>query len=325
MNIAASRWSVVLAALIAFGLCAGRPAMAQPYPDKPIRFVIGFPPGTIIDAVGRIVTAEMSKQLGQSIVLDFRPGANATIGARHVMSAPADGYTLFFGTASTIHPILNRFNGVEAGKEFASVAAIATAPFFMLSKADLPVRSLQDFTAHAKSKADGLTYGAPSAPAFLLMRVFRDRTGVEARAIPYKNSAQLSVALLAGEVDVAPATALSFLPHIRAGKVRALFILAPKRSSLLPGVPTAAELGIRNFEFATNIGLWAPPATPREVVQKLNAEATAALRVPAVAEQVRTIAGAEPVGSTPEGQLAIYDADVKSWGEAARLADFRPE
>ncbi len=319
----------ILGALI-LGLAAltiGVSAGAQPaaYPNKPIRFIIGFPPGTIIDAVGRIVTNEMSKHLGQPIILEFKPGANSTIGAKYVVNAEPDGYTIFLGTASTIHPLLNRNNGVDAGKEFASISTIATAPFFILVRADLPIKSLQDLIAYDKAKPGALTYGSPSAPAYLLMSVLKERTGVDVRSVPYKASGQVAMALLAGEVDMAAVTALSFLPHIQAGKIRPLFSLSPKRASILPDVPTAAELGIRNFEFATTIGLWAPLGTPKEIIQKLNAEVVAALKNPAVAEQVRKAAGAEPVSSTPEGQIAVHDADSKAWGEAARLANFKPE
>lgn len=297
-------------------------ASAQAYPNKPIRFIIGFPPGTIIDTVARPLAEEMSKKLGQPIIIEFKPGANSTIGAKFVVNAEPDGYTLFFGTSSTIHPLLNKNNGVDAGKDMASVAAVASAPFFVLSRASLPVTSLKELTAWGKANPDRLSHAAPSATANLIMKMIEARTGVSSRGIPYKSSAQASLALLSGEVDLGAATVLSFLPHIQAGKLRALFVLAPKRSGLLPDVPTAAELGVANLEMATNIGLWAPPGTPAAVIQRISSEVAAALAVPAIAENIRKGAGADPVGSTPEGQLRIFEAESKSWAEAARLANF---
>ena len=176
--------------------------------------------------------------------------------------------------------------------------------------------------AYGKANPDALTHGAPSATANLIMAMVKTKTGMSSRGIPYKSSAQLAIALLAGEVDLGAVTVLSFLPQIQAGKVRPLLVLSAKRSPLAPNVPTAAELGFRDLEMATNMGLWAPRATPRDIIQRLSTEAVAVLKTPAIADQIRKGAGAEPVGSTPEGQLRIYEAETRSWTEAARLANF---
>lgn len=306
-------------------LIAASASLAQPYPTKPIRIVIGFPPGTILDFVSRLVSNEMAKPLGQPIVIEFKPGASSTIGAKYVVSANPDGYTLLYGPLVAAHPLLNRNNAVDAGKDLAPVSRFATTPYFFVSRASLPVSSLQELVAYAKTNPDSLKHGLPSATTNLIMQMLMSRTGINSRSIPYKSSPQITIALLAAEVDWSVANVAGFLPHIQAGTIRALFVASTKRSSLLPNVPTAAEFGVPNFEVASNYGLWAPLGTPKDIIQKLSAEAATALKIPAVAEQIRKGSGAEPVGSTPEELMRTFEADIKFLSEAARLAKYQPE
>ena len=147
-----------IALVVALGFVPGL-AQAQAFPAKPVRFVIGFTPGTIVDAVARLLGNELEKRLEQPIVLEFKPGANATIGARYVVGAPADGYTLFYGNVMSIHPLFMATNAVDAGKDFTSVSRIATAPYFMYASGRIPVKTLQELIAHAKAHPDSLTYG----------------------------------------------------------------------------------------------------------------------------------------------------------------------
>lgn len=300
-------------------------AWAQPYPNKPIRFTIGFPPGTVLDAVARLAGNEMEKQLGQPIVLEFKTGANGTIAAKAVVNAPPDGYTLFYGNTTSIHPIFNRNNAVFAGKELLPIARFATSPFVFFSSAKLPAGSFPELLAYAKANPDRLTFGSPNPTFALIMQMLKDRTGFSARVIPYKGSPQIVVALLAGEADLAFSNVQPYLPHIQAGKIRALFVAGDKRSPLLPNVPTADEVRIANFELATNQGLWAPLGTPREIIQKLNAAAASALKVPAVAEQIRKGSAAEPVGGTPEDLLRTFEYETKLYSEAAKASNFQPQ
>ena len=309
---------------LALLIVAGAPS-AQTYPSKPIRIVIGFPPGTILDLISRLVGSEMAKPLGQPMVLEFKPGASGTIGARYVVNASPDGYTLLYGPLVSAHPLLNRNNPVDAGKELAAVSRFATTPYFFVCRTSLPVSSLPELIAYAKADPHRLKHGLPSATTDLVMQMFKSRTGINSRSIPYKSSPQITVALLAGEVDWSVANVAGFLPHIQAGTIRALFVAAARRSPLLPSVPTAAEFGIANFEVASNYGLWAPLGTPKEIIQRLSAEAAAALQIPAVAEQIRKGSGAEPVGSTPDDLIRSFDADIKFLSDAARLANFQPE
>ena len=299
-------------------------AEAQSYPRKPIRMIIGFPPGTIMDAVARPVTEEMARKLGQPIILEFKPGAGSTLAAKYVTAAEPDGYTLFFSASSAISPLLNPDSGVDSGKELTSIAPIAFAPFFIVSRATLPAPTRKDLIAYSKADPGRLTHGVGTQSAELVMQMFMARSGVRSRSIPYKSAANAVQAMLADEIDLGVGTVASYLPHIQAGKIRALAVMAAQRSPQLPNVPTAAELGIQNLEMASNLGIWAPLNTPKEVVQRISAEARAALAIPEIALRIRKGAAAEPVlDATPENQLRIYEQESRTWAEAARLGNFK--
>lgn len=301
-------------------------AFAQSFPTRPIRFIIGFTPRTIVDAVARLLGNDLEKRLEQPIVLEFKPGANATIAAKYVVNSSPDGYTYFYGNVLSIHPLFMLSNAVDAAKDFASVSRIATAPFFIYGSGKLPVKTFQDLVRYAKSNPDSLTYGSTSQTFDLLMQMLRDRTGIRARGIPYKVSTQITVALLAGELDLAVTSNVqSHLPGIQSGATRPLFVTSARRSPLLPNVPTAAEVGISDFELSINFGLWAPVGTPRSVIDKLSRESSAALKGPDVAKMILSRAAAEAIGSTAEEQLRTFEAEVRLWTEAARAGNFQPQ
>src|ERR1043166_1834808 len=304
-------------------LLAAVPLFAQTYPTKPIQVIIGFPPGTVVDVVARAVGNEMAKRLGQPIVLEFKPGASGTIGAKYVVNARPDGFTLYYGNTLISHALFNKENAVDAAKELAPVSRFVTVPFFFVARASLPVQSLPELIAYTKANPEQLKYGAPSQTTDLIMQMLKNRSGISARSIPYKGAPQAVVALLGGEIDLGFAPVQPYLSNIQAGSIRALFVASPKRFSVLPNVPTAAELGLPNLELAFNFGLWAPLGTPQDIRSKLSAEAVAALRIPAIVEQLRNGAAAEPVGSTPEEQLRSFEAEVSFWTEAAQAANFQ--
>ena len=303
----------------------GSTSYSQTYPSKPIRFVIGFAPGTSLDAVSRLVGIEMEKKLGQPITLEFKPGANGIIGARSVMSAAPDGYTFYYGNATSFHPLFNRDNAVFAGTDFAAVGGVATAPYFFFITARRPMTTFQELAAFAKANPDVLMHGATSQTTDLIMQMLKDRTGFTSRSIPYKSTPQIVNALIVGEVDTAITNIQAFLPHIQTGRVRTLFVASPKRSPLLPNIPTSSEIGIANFEVTANYGLWAPLGTPKDVILKLNSEVAAALKNPTVVERLRSGFGMEPVGSTPEEQMRAFENETRFWSEAARMAKFTPQ
>ena len=297
---------------------------AQAWPSKPIKVVIGFPPGTVIDASMRIVAAEMEKKLAQQIVLEFRPGANGTIGAKAVVTAPPDGYTLAYGNSVSIHPLFTRNNAVDVTKEMVSVSNIMGTPFYFIASAKLQARTFEELLRLNKATPDGHSQGNSVEVQDLIFDMLKERTGFVSRSIPYKGSSQTVPSLLAGEVDVSIGSILAYIPHVQAGTVRPLFILSSTRHAQFPNLPTSAEVGIPNFDLGLDYGLWAPLGTPNDIVQKLALEAAAATRVPSVAEQIRKF-GSEPIGSTPEGQLRTFNAQMKVWAEAIQRSGFKPK
>lgn len=296
-------------------------ALAQAWPNKPIRIVIGFPPGTIIDATARFITSEMEKRLGQPFVLEFKPGANSTIAAKMVVTASPDGYTLLYGTPLGFHPLFTRNNAVDASKELVHVSNLISSPIFFLTSAKLPVRNFDELLKFGKANPDRLTHGTSVELQDLYMAVLRDRTGLASRSIPFKGSSQTVLAVLAGDVDIATGTLQSYIPHLRQGTVRGMFVAAKSRHPLFPDLPTAAEVGIPNMVLSVDFGLWAPPGTPNDIVQKLSAEAGRATKLPAIADQIRQLGG-EPIGSTAEEYVRMFEADVKFYGDAIRQTNF---
>ena len=319
MNIVFRRAWLALVALLGSAVVS-----AQPYPNKPIYFVIGFPPGTIVDAVARPVSIEMAKLLGQPIVLDFKPGGNGVIGGRFVINSKPDGHTLFYGNGTSFHPLFFRENPIYAGKDFAPVSRFATIPWYFISSAKVPANTFQQLVAYSNANADSIKFGATAQTTDLLMKMLKDRKGLVSRGIPYKSTGQILAALVVGEVQANIGSIQVFLPSVRAGTINALFIAAPQRSAVLPNVPSAGEVGLPNFEVTTNYGLWAPLATPKDIIQKLSAAAASALKVPAIVEMIHSF-GAEPVGSSPEDALAGFESETRFWTEAARISNFQPQ
>lgn len=309
---------------LAFQFVAGH-SIAQSYPTKSIQIVIGYPPGTILDATVRIAMPEMEKALGQTIVLEFKPGANGTIGAKAVANAAPDGYTLLYGNPLSIHPYLNKNNAVNAATELAPISNFTVSPFFLFSSAKLPATTFKELLAYARANPDKLNHAATSPNIDLMMLMLKEKTGLESRSIPYRAPPQLIPDLISGEIGLSLASLQTYIPHLQKGTIRALFVGGPTRDPLAPEVPTSAEAGIPNYLIQLYYGLWAPARTPTEITRKLSAAAATAIRVPAVNEQIRKALAANPVGSTPEEQLRTFEADVKFWTDAARLANFQPQ
>ncbi len=316
------RMAVVLAGL-AFA-CASWGQSAQSFPSRPITFIHGFPPGTILDAVSRIVSVEMAKSLGQPIVLDFKPGGNGIVGGRYVMNSRPDGYTLYYGNATSFHPLFIAENAIYAGKDFAPVSTVVSVPYFFFSTAKIQPKTFKELVAYSHNGPDAVKFGATSQTIYLIMQMLKDRNGLESRGIPYKSSGQMVTAVLVDEVETTIGAIQPFLAHVKSGAIRPLFVATAKRSPLMPDVPTAAEAGVPNFEVVYNYGLWAPSATPKDIVQKLATTTAVAVKAPVVVEQIHSIGG-DPVGSTPEEALHAFEADTKFWTEAARLSNFKPQ
>lgn len=315
-----TRLQHVLLAIL--GVLLPSPAIAQVFPSRPITVVIGYPPGTPNDTVMRPVARDMERLLGQPVVIEHKPGANATIAARYVANAKPDGYTLLLGGMDAIHPLLTRYNAVDAGKELAPVSHLATASFYLISSASLPVSTFQELVAYARKSPKSLRHGSPAPTIDLALHMLGLKTGITSEGIPYPASPQVVIAMLGGDINLGFGVPQAFAQHIQAGKMRALFIASPKRSALLPNVPTAAEAGVADFEVGSHNGLWAPALTPKDIIQKLSLAAAATFKNPAFLDQMRAI-GLEPVGSTPEEQLRTFESQMRFWTEAVQRTNFQ--
>ena len=318
--------AIVRRRFLAMAVAAPSLALAQSdFPTRPIRVIIGFPPGSALDPDARLITREMERRLGQPVVIEHRPGARGTIGARLVATSPPDGHTLYYGNAISIHPIFNKNNAVDAGKDFSAVSATTRVPYYVIVRSSLPVRTLQELIDYNRARPGELKHGAPSQTFDLMMKMLTERTGVASRSIPYRASPDMIVALLAGDIDVSAGPVQTYVTHLRSGTLRALFIADKRRSPMLPEVQTSAEFGLPEFEMGATNGLWAAAGTPRAIIQKLSAAAVAAVADPAIADQIRKGSGDTPVGSTPEAQLQAFESDTRFWAEAARRSNFTPD
>ena len=310
--------------LVSILMLAGA-ALGQPYPSKPIRIILGFPPGSVQEAVGRLVTNEMMKTMNQSIVFEVKAGANGSIAAKFVAGSAPDGYTLFLGNTIVLHPVLMANNSVDAAKDLVPVSHLSSAPYGLLASTRVPATNFAELVAFAKKQPQPIRHGNAVPTNELTMQMIRAQSGLVAEPIPYKSTAQVMAAILGGEVDLVVAVAQGYFASVQSGKVRGMFVMAARRLPSMPDVPTAAEVGLKGFELASNIGIWAPPGTPREIAQKLSAEAAAALKVAAVYERMQSAFGAQAMGSTPEGLLKTQNDEIRFWTEAAKLANFKPE
>ncbi len=295
--------------------------LAQAYPNKPVRVVIPWPPGGSNDVVGRIVLQKVGESLGQQFVIDNRAGAAGTIGADVVAKAPADGYTLMVHSTTHVgNATIYRKLPYDTLKDFAGVALMAAQPGVLTVHPSLPVKSVKEFIALAKSKPGQINYsssGNGSAP-HLSMALFISMTGINLVHIPYKGGGPQVTALVSGETQASLATVATVLTHIHSGRLRALGVSSPKRSGALPDVPTIAEAGVPGYEMNPWIGVFAPAGTPKAIIVKLNAEINRALEMPDVSKSLSNQA-LDPWIGTPEEFDARLKADYEKYARLIKL------
>jgi tripartite-type tricarboxylate transporter receptor subunit TctC len=313
-----------LAAIVA--LCASAAGWAQvAYPSKPVKLVVGFPPGSAADVVARIVAARMGDGLGQPFVVENRPGAGSNIAAESVVRAPADGYTLLLGTiANTINASLSKNLGFDFARDLAPVATLASVPNLLVVHPALGVGSVQELVAAAKIKPGAIMYGSSGngTGPHLSGELFNLMTGIRLVHVPYKGSPQAMTDLLAGRVQVMFAPASTALPHIKAGSLRALASSGAQRSGVAPDLPTIVESGLPGFDTSLWFGLLAPASTPRNIVERLNREAARVLADTGVRNQLAA-QGIDPLGGTPE-QFAVYiGEETAKWARVVQASGAR--
>jgi tripartite-type tricarboxylate transporter receptor subunit TctC len=258
---------------LAGSILAAHPAWAQSYPNRPVKIINPFPPGSPVDVVARPIAQKLQEQLGQPVVVDYKAGAGGTIGAEQVAKSPADGYTILLTSASThvIAPVLRKSLPYDALKDFVPLALVAHGPTAIVVHPSVPARTLAEFVQFAKASPGKVAY-ASSGPGTILHlngELFASKTGTRLLHVPYKGAVPASTDLLAGQVQVMFDSITNSAPQVKAGKLRALAVLTPQRTPLMPDVPTAQEQGFQGLEFPAWIGLFAPAGTPRDVTAQL--------------------------------------------------------
>uniref|UniRef100_UPI000D375EC6 Bug family tripartite tricarboxylate transporter substrate binding protein n=1 Tax=unclassified Variovorax TaxID=663243 RepID=UPI000D375EC6 len=312
-----------LGALTALALSlAATLASAQPYPAKPISLVVPFPPGGSSDALARALTTPLSQAIGQPVVVESRPGAGATVGADYVAKSKPDGYTLLMGAVHhTIATSVYRKLPYDFEKSFAPITTVALVPNVLVVNAKSTATDVKGLVALAKASPGKLSYGSNGngTVQHLIGTQFSGLAGIELLHVPYKGSAPLTTDLLGGQVDMSFDTLTPLVPHIKAGKLRALAVTTAKRSSTLPDVPTLAESGMKDFNQGTWFGILAPAGTPPEIVARLNAEMVKIIHSPEFKKRMEDI-GAEPVGDTPAQMAAQIKDDTARYARLVKEA-----
>ena len=298
-------------------------ASAQPYPSKPIKLIVPFPPGGNVDLSARILAPELSKELGQPIVVDNKPGAGGTLGLEAVAKAPADGYTI--GVASPINhlaaPSLYPKLPYDSVRDFTPVGLIASVPMVLVVGPSSPAKSVADLLALARTRSGAMTMASAGGGSgnHIVGELFQDATKVKFVHVPYKGSAPANNDLAGGHVDLHFDQLSSVLPLVQGGKLRALAVTTARRSSLLPNVPTLAEAGVANFDFSTTLGLVLPGNANPELVKRLSGALQVVLKRPAVRDQFARL-GAEVRESTPGEYAQFIGAEIARTATIVREA-----
>jgi tripartite-type tricarboxylate transporter receptor subunit TctC len=316
------RRHLLAAAVAACALSAG-PAGAQTFPDKPVTLVVPFPPGGTTDVLARALAEKLQVALGQTVIVESKPGAGATLGADHVAKAKADGYTLLVGAVHhTIATSVYKKLPYDFQKDFQPLTIIAMVPNVLTVAATSQAKSVAELVAQDKATKPELSYGSNGngTAQHLIGTQFQNQTGTTLLHIPYKGSGPLTTDLLGGQVTMSFDTITPVLPHIQGGKLRALAVTTGKRSSALPNVPTLAEAGLPGFDLGTWFGVLTPAATPKPVVAKLSEEMIKIIRSPEFGKRMAEI-GAEPIGNTPDQMAALLRADTEKYAKLVKQAN----
>jgi tripartite-type tricarboxylate transporter receptor subunit TctC len=309
-------------------LCFAAPALAQAqasgsaYPNKPVRLVVPYPPGGPTDIVARLVAQKLSDAMGQQFVIDNRPGAGGNPGAELVARSPADGYTLVVATtAHAINPSLFKNLGYSLSKDFAPVSQLTSGPLVIVANPQLPAKTVAELIALAKARPGELNFASSGngQSTHLSAELFAAMAGVKMNHIPYKGSAPALTDTMGGQTQLMFDTMLSAMPHVKAGKLKALAVTSAMRSPVAPDLPTVAESGLPGYEAIAWNGLLAPAGTPPEVVARLNAELKKVLAAPDVKDKFEA-QGFAAAWNAPEDFGRFMAAEVDKWAKVVKLS-----
>jgi tripartite-type tricarboxylate transporter receptor subunit TctC len=314
-----SIWHSVRVASV-FALLSGGQVLAQDYPNKPVRIVVGFAAGSVSDLTARIVAQKIGSALGQPFVVEVRPGAGSNVAAQYVVRSPKDGYTLFVATSSSTIRGANSANfGFDFATDLTPVALIANVPFVLTAYPGLGVKTVQEFISLAKAKPEKLTFGgtAVGTTGHLAAQLFNQRAGTNLPIAAYPSTAQATTDLMTGRISIAFASAANVIQLIEEGKLTALAVAQPKRAAIIPQVPSIDEAGLPGVYASIWIGLLAPAGTPRSIVDILSKAVNVALKSDEVVQQMK-LQGIEVLGGSPEEFALRIKSDTARWDAVLR-------
>jgi tripartite-type tricarboxylate transporter receptor subunit TctC len=305
--------------------CAAGAHAASAYPDRPVRMIVPFTPGGGTDLVARMIAQKLGENLGQPVVVDNRPAVDGVVGTEIAARSQPDGYTLLqVSTSHAINVALGRKLPYDTLKDFSPIAHTANQQLILVVNPTLPVRTVKELIALGRAKPDALNYGSSSNATALPTELFKAMTGIQAQHIPYKGSPPMLADLIAGQIQMSIAAAISAIPQVKAGKLRVLAIGDSRRSSEMPDLPTIAEAGVPGYQATIWSGLLAPAGTPAPIIERLNREVVKAVRAPDFRAKLLEL-GAESVGSTAAEWGAFLRSEIEKWQKIAKRAGMRAE
>lgn len=326
--VCAIRNNLFLKSIACVLLLSATTAHAQPYPTKPIRFIVPFPPGGGNDTIARQVGQKLSAAFGQQVLVDNRPGAGGAIGAEAAARAAPDGHTVFLAGVAThgINPNLRKKLPYDPVKDFDAVSLIASAPLLVVVHPSLPVNSVKELVALAKAKPGQINFASNGAggSSHLAVELFKMMTGTQVTHIPYKGLSPALTELLSGEVQLMFSSAVAMLPQVKAGKLRAIAMTGARRSAAIPDIPTVAEAGVRGYETGSWYGVVVPAGTPKAAITKLNQEIVSFIRSPETVARMNNEA-VIPVGSTPDEFTTHIKKELARWAQVIKQAGVQLE
>jgi tripartite-type tricarboxylate transporter receptor subunit TctC len=327
-----SRFAVLLAVFVTQAVMAqsGTPSYPQggtsAYPSKQVRMVVPFPPGASNDIMARIAAQRMSQAWGQPVVVENRPGANTIIGAEMVVKSPPDGHTLLIGASSTytVNPALYPKLPYDPVRDLAPVTLMGSLALVIAVNPAVQANTIGELIALAKSRPRQINYGTPTVTFHVAVESFSQRVGMQTTRVPYNGSVPTVTGLIAGDIQFVFMDPPPVIPQIKAGKVRAIAVTSLQRVPYLPDVPTVSESGVPGFELIFWTGLFAPSATPREIIGRVQAEAARAMHAPENRERFATM-GIVPVGNTPEEFAALLKVEAARYAKVIKEANIKAE
>lgn len=308
-----------LAAAILLALATS--AQAQTYPNKPIRLIVPFAPGGGTDVLARMIAAKLGEALGQSVVIDNRPGSDGIVGSEVLARANPDGYTLIIVSAShAINPALGRKLPYDTMKDFTYITQTAVQQVLLFVHPSVPAKSVKELIALVKAKPNGYNYGSSSNAAALPMELFKSMSGAQIQHIPYKGSGPMLNDLLGGQIHMSIGGAVSAIPHLKSGKLRGLAVGDSKRIAALPDMPTIAEAGVPGYHATIWTGMMAPAKTPEAIIERVNREVVKIVQDKEFTARMQQL-GSDTAGTTPREWRQFVESEVTKWTKIAKAAN----